>query len=98
VTVILTAQISLISHALRFGSQKINLHDAASPWEPHAAVPQAGTADLCFLTDVPIQDAVNDFRDNGLEILEGGVVVDRIGAVGKLKSIYVRDPDGNLVE
>jgi catechol 2,3-dioxygenase-like lactoylglutathione lyase family enzyme len=50
------------------------------------------------LTDTPIQEALGEFREKGLEVLEGNQVVDRAGAVGKLKSIYVRDPDGNLVE
>jgi catechol 2,3-dioxygenase-like lactoylglutathione lyase family enzyme len=50
------------------------------------------------LTDTPIQDALEDLKSNGIEILEGGEVVDRTGAVGKLRSIYIRDPDGNLVE
>jgi catechol 2,3-dioxygenase-like lactoylglutathione lyase family enzyme len=86
------------SHALLFGTQKINLHSAASPWPPHAANPGSGTADLCLLTDTPVQDALEELKSNGIDILEGGQVVDRTGAVGRLRSIYIRDPDGNLVE
>jgi catechol 2,3-dioxygenase-like lactoylglutathione lyase family enzyme len=58
-----------------------------------------GTADLCFVTDTPIQDVLAEFKQVAeMEVLEGGKVVDRTGAVGDLKSVYVRDPDGNLVE
>jgi catechol 2,3-dioxygenase-like lactoylglutathione lyase family enzyme len=85
-------------HALLFGSQKINLHHADSPWEPHAAKPEPGTADLCFLTDTPIESVFDELTAQGLDIIEGNKIVDRIGAVGKLRSVYIRDPDGNLVE
>jgi catechol 2,3-dioxygenase-like lactoylglutathione lyase family enzyme len=85
-------------HALCFGSQKLNLHAAAGPWEPHARVPKPGTADLCFVTDVPVAEVVARFGEAGVEVLEGGGPVDRVGAMGRLRSVYVRDPDGNLVE
>jgi catechol 2,3-dioxygenase-like lactoylglutathione lyase family enzyme len=85
-------------HALLFGSQKINLHTASSPWTPHARKPEPGTADLCFLTDSPIEGVFEELSAQGLEIIEGNKIVDRIGAVGKLRSVYIRDPDGNLIE
>jgi catechol 2,3-dioxygenase-like lactoylglutathione lyase family enzyme len=75
-------------HALRFGAQKLNLHEAGREFEPHAAAPLPGSADLCFLVD--------ELDTSRLEIVEGPVT--REGAVGPLTSVYVRDPDGNLVE
>lgn len=75
-------------HALQFGSQKINLHVAGAELEPRAAVATPGSADLCFLVD--------ELDPAGLEVIEGPV--DRAGATGTIRSIYVRDPDGNLVE
>ena len=75
-------------HALRFGSQKINLHEVGHEFEPHADRPLPGSADLCFLVD--------DLDTAGLEVIVGPV--EREGAAGLLTSVYVRDPDGNLVE
>lgn len=75
-------------HALRFGSQKLNLHLAGREFEPHAASPVPGSADLCFLVD--------ELDTSGLEVIEGPVA--RRGATAPLTSIYIRDPDGNLVE
>ncbi|EJU05161.1 Glyoxalase/Bleomycin resistance protein/Dihydroxybiphenyl dioxygenase [Dacryopinax primogenitus] len=86
-------------HALRFGQQKLNLHPSSAPYQPHAALPLPGTQDLCFVLSPPATaDRVLEYwREEGLEILEGGVV-GRTGAVGGLRSVYTRDPDGNLIE
>jgi catechol 2,3-dioxygenase-like lactoylglutathione lyase family enzyme len=86
------------SHALLFGAQKLNLHVASRPWEPHAQTPAPGSADLCFLTDSPADAVAARLHTLGIEVLEGGAPVARVGAVGRLTSVYVRDPDGNLVE
>jgi catechol 2,3-dioxygenase-like lactoylglutathione lyase family enzyme len=83
-------------HALAFGAQKINLHEAGREFEPKAAVPTPGSADLCFLTDAPVAEVVEHLAANGVEILEGPVR--RTGAAGPVTSVYFRDPDGNLIE
>lgn len=85
-------------HALLFGSQKINLHQRGKEFEPKAQNVQPGSGDLCFLTDKKVDDVLEAFQTKGVEVLEGGQVVDRKGAAGALRSVYVRDPDGNLVE
>ncbi|OJD37134.1 biphenyl-diol-dioxygenase [Diplodia corticola] len=85
-------------HALIFGSQKINLHQSGREFEPKAQAVQPGSGDLCFLTDTKVEEVLGDLRDGGIEVLEGGGIVDRIGAVGNLRSVYCRDPDGNLIE
>jgi catechol 2,3-dioxygenase-like lactoylglutathione lyase family enzyme len=82
--------------ALRFGEQKINLHTAGAEIEPHAARPGPGTADVCLLVEGPLEDAERDLRAAGIAIELGPV--DRTGATRALRSLYVRDPDGNLVE
>ena len=82
--------------ALRFGDQKLNLHQAGAEFQPHAATPLPGTGDLCLLVDGPIEAVVEHLGEVGIAIEEGPV--DRTGAVSPLRSVYVRDPDGNLVE
>ena len=79
-----------------FGAQKINLHEAGREFEPKAAVPTPGSADLFFLTNAPVAEVVEHLGANGVEILEGPVR--RTGATGPIKSVYFRDPDGNLIE
>ena len=82
--------------ALRFGDQKINLHQVGHEFEPKAAHPTPGSADLCFTTAVPIEEVVAHLQACALEIIEGPV--SRSGAISPLTSVYLRDPDGNLIE
>ncbi|MEL7170741.1 MAG: VOC family protein [Bacteroidota bacterium] len=82
--------------ALHFGSQKINLHRAGHEFEPKADAPTPGSADLCFLTGVPVEEVAERLIRLGIAVIEGPV--DRTGATGPIRSVYVRDPDGNLVE
>ena len=82
--------------ALRFGDQKINLHRAGAEFQPHATLPRPGTGDFCLLVDDPIEDVIAHLEAEEIPIEVGPV--DRTGAIGPLRSVYVRDPDGNLVE
>jgi catechol 2,3-dioxygenase-like lactoylglutathione lyase family enzyme len=82
--------------ALKFGAQKINLHSAANPFAPHAEVAMPGSADLCFLSDDSPDVWAAHFATKGVTVEEGPVV--RTGATGPIMSLYVRDPDGNLIE
>lgn len=82
--------------ALHFGSQKINLHQAGAEFEPKAARPTPGSADLCFLSDVPLDRVAQRLEAAGVAVEEGPVR--RSGAAGSLLSLYIRDPDGNLIE
>jgi catechol 2,3-dioxygenase-like lactoylglutathione lyase family enzyme len=82
--------------ALRFGEQKINLHQRGKEFEPKAQRPTPGSADLCFITDWPLAEAMQQVAQHGVEILEGPVA--RTGATGPIQSFYFRDPDANLIE
>ena len=82
--------------ALHFGRQKINLHQADRTFEPKAAAPMPGSADLCFLLDGPLEAAMSHLAALAIAIEAGPV--ERTGATGRIHSIYLRDPDGNLVE
>lgn len=82
--------------ALRFGEQKINLHEVGKEFEPKAKHPQAGSGDFCLITQTPIDEVIAHLESRSVEIEDGPV--GRTGARGKLVSVYVRDPDFNLVE
>ena len=82
--------------ALVFGDQKLNLHQAGSEFEPKARRPTPGAIDLCFTTDVPLARVAAHLRACSVEIELGPV--DKVGARRALRSLYFRDPDGNLVE
>lgn len=82
--------------ALRFGDQKINLHQKGSEFDPKADHPTPGSADLCFVASGTVEEIVDHLRLVGIDILEGPV--DRTGAKGPIRSVYIRDPDQNLIE
>jgi catechol 2,3-dioxygenase-like lactoylglutathione lyase family enzyme len=82
--------------ALRFGDQKLNLHEAASEIPPHAARPTPGSADLCFLVADDLDQVADSLSRIGIPVELDPVP--RTGATSALSSLYVRDPDGNLVE
>jgi catechol 2,3-dioxygenase-like lactoylglutathione lyase family enzyme len=82
--------------ALRFGDQKINLHRAGQPIQPHARRPTPGSADVCLLVEGTL-DAVERELELAGVVFELGPVA-RTGALGPIRSLYLRDPDGNLVE
>lgn len=82
--------------ALAFGSQKINLHHWQHEFEPKAACPMPGSADLCFVTATPLAQVIAHLQACGVAVLEGPIA--RTGALGPITSVYFRDPDGNLVE
>jgi catechol 2,3-dioxygenase-like lactoylglutathione lyase family enzyme len=82
--------------ALIFGSSKLNLHQRGQEFEPKAAWPTPGSADLCLITDEPLESVVADLAARGVDIEEGPVP--RAGAQGRITSVYIRDPDRNLIE
>ena len=82
--------------ALAFGDQKLNLHQAGREFEPKALRPTPGAIDLCLTTDVPLDEVAAHLRAESVAIEHGPV--DKIGARGALRSLYFRDPDGNLIE
>ena len=82
--------------ALRFGSQKINLHEWGKEFSPRAHVAVPGSLDLCFIAAVPLDEVIKRLQAANIPILEGPVM--KTGAVSRIRSVYVRDPDLNLVE
>jgi catechol 2,3-dioxygenase-like lactoylglutathione lyase family enzyme len=82
--------------AFGFGSQKINVHEWGREFTPRAHVAAPGTLDLCFIAAVPLEQVVNRLKEMRVPILEGPVM--KTGAAGPIRSVYVRDPDLNLVE
>jgi catechol 2,3-dioxygenase-like lactoylglutathione lyase family enzyme len=82
--------------ALKFGNQKINLHEWGKEFAPRAHVAVPGSLDLCFIASVPLEEVIRKLKELSVKIIEGPVT--KTGAVSKLRSVYVRDPDLNLVE
>lgn len=82
--------------AFKFGNQKINLHIKGKEFEPKANIPMPGSQDLCFIADRPLLEVITKLEKEGWPILEGPVA--RTGATSKINSVYVRDPDLNLIE
>lgn len=92
------SEVTFATHrkALAFGQQKINLHQVGHEFEPKAALPTPGSADLCLITRVPLAQVMEHLSSCGVPILEGPVR--RSGALGEIISLYLRDPDQNLIE
>jgi len=82
--------------ALKFGHQKINLHEWGREFAPRAHVAVPGSLDLCFIASKPLDEVILTLHQFKVKIIEGPVA--KTGAVSKLRSVYVRDPDLNLVE
>ncbi|MDX2316582.1 MAG: VOC family protein [Gammaproteobacteria bacterium] len=82
--------------ALTFGRQKINLHEVGKEFVPRAAHATAGSGDLCLVSAIPLDDVVRHLNECEIAIIEGPVA--KTGATGPIRSVYFRDPDGNLIE
>ncbi|QDV28742.1 Virulence protein [Planctopirus ephydatiae] len=83
-------------YALSFGDQKINLHETGKEFEPRAAHPTSGSGDICLITSVPLSKVIDHLIACNVPIIEGPVA--RTGATGPIMSVYLRDPDSNLIE
>ena len=82
--------------AFKFGNQKINLHIKGKEFEPKADIPTPGSQDLCFIADRPLEQVIEKLTTENWPIIDGPVI--RTGATQKINSVYVRDPDQNLIE
>jgi catechol 2,3-dioxygenase-like lactoylglutathione lyase family enzyme len=82
--------------AFKFGRQKINVHEWGKEFSPRAHVAAPGTLDLCFIASMPLEEVIRKLTSSKIQILEGPVA--KTGATGPIRSVYVRDPDLNLVE
>lgn len=82
--------------AFRFGNQKINVHERGHEFEPKAHLPVPGALDLCFIASIPLEEVIAHLKAENWPIIEGPVL--RTGATGPIRSVYVRDPDLNLIE
>lgn len=82
--------------AFKFGNQKINLHIKGREFEPKANLPTPGALDLCFIASQPLSAVISRMQECGWPIVDGPVK--RTGAVSPILSVYLRDPDGNLIE
>jgi catechol 2,3-dioxygenase-like lactoylglutathione lyase family enzyme len=82
--------------AFKFGNQKINLHIKGKEFEPKANLPTPGSLDLCFIADRPLNEVIAKLKKEEWPIIEGPVL--RTGATSKINSVYLRDPDKNLIE
>ena len=82
--------------AFKYGNQKINLHVKGKEFDPRAHLPVPGSLDLCFIASVPLEQVIAKLNAEAWPILEGPVM--RTGATQKIRSVYVRDPDLNLIE
>ena len=82
--------------SLKFGRQKINLHEVSKPFKPHANKPLPGTMDICFISEINVNDWIKIFDNFDIKIEDGPVK--KTGANGPIRSIYIRDLDKNLIE
>ena len=82
--------------SLKFGNQKINLHEVLNPFSPRAKHPSPGAVDICFISTKPVSEWIDKLKKNKINIEEGPV--QKTGAKGPILSIYIRDPDENLIE
>lgn len=82
--------------AFKFGNQKINLHIRGHEFEPKAHLPVPGALDLCFIASIPLDQVIERLTEAKWPIVEGPI--QRTGATGPIRSVYVRDPDLNLIE
>lgn len=82
--------------ALRFGTSKINIHTCPEEFQPAAERPVPGSLDICFVTEEPLERLLDELKEEKVPLVTD--IVERHGALGKMRSLYLRDPDGNLVE